>query len=35
MNKKTCTRTLLATALGLTLAGCAVSPMPFTQADRA
>lgn len=29
------TRTLLATALGLSLAGCAVTPMPLTQADRA
>ena len=27
-------RTLLVTALGLALAGCAVSPQPFTQADR-
>lgn len=35
MNKTPYTRTLLATALGLTLAGCAVSPMPFTQAERA
>ncbi len=29
------TRPLLATALGLALAGCAVAPMPFTQAERA
>lgn len=38
MNKATTprfTRTLLATALGLTLAGCAISPLPFSQADRA
>ena len=28
------TRTLLVAALGLALAGCAVSPKPFTQADR-
>ncbi len=27
-------RTLLVTALGLALAGCAVAPQPFTQADR-
>ncbi len=31
----TFSRTLLATALGLALAGCALSPVPFTQADRA
>jgi outer membrane protein TolC len=29
------TRSLLATALGLALAGCAVSPKPFTETDRA
>lgn len=35
MNQHRFPRTLLATALGLALAGCAISPTPFTDADRA